>query len=125
MKFNKKHLLVLSVVSGISGCANLTESPYYRIWHDRAYELSASPAVMQQAMENSSIPEAEPASIEYSEPAPQTIAYTEAGYGNPINNNAYVVEEDPFKPYTRSEQVSPRLERQEAAPMRRDYSNMR
>ena len=109
-------------MSGVSGCANLTDSPYYRVWHDRAYKISASPAVMQQAMENSSIPEAEPASVEYSAPVSQTIAYTESEYNNTENTNVYAVESDPYRSYAEPEQAQPR---QEEHAMRRDYSNMR
>ena len=127
MKINKKHLLMLSVMSGVSGCASLTDSPYYRVWHDRAYEISASPAVMQQAMTTGSIPEAEPAGMAYSAPAAQTIAYSEPAYNNEVNTDAYAVEGDPFRSYAQPEQASPRQEREfrEEQPMRRDYSNMR
>ena len=109
-------------MSGVSGCANLTDSPYYRVWHDRAYEVSASPAVMQQAMEV--IPEAEPTEITYSDPAPvaQTVAYSEPSYNNVRHNADYAVEGDPFRSYTQARQAPPR---QEELPIKRDYSNMK
>jgi len=122
MKINKKHLLVLSVMSGISGCASLSDSPYYRVWHDRAYEISASPAVMQQAMATTSIPEAEPVESEYPAPVAQTVGYAEPSYNGGVDSDAYTVEGDPFRSYAQPRQAAPRLEEQ---PMRRDYSNMR
>ncbi len=128
MNINKKHLLVLSIMAGISGCANLTDSPYYRIWHDRAYEIKASPAVLQQVAGESEIPEAEPAipEAEVSEqqidtPVAQTVAYTEAPIIDKQNRNAYSVEGDPFQSYTRAAQME---YSREEAPLRRDYSNM-
>ena len=121
MKINKKHLLILSVISGVSGCASVTDSPYYRVWHDRAYALSASPAVMQQTTAITSIPEAEPQNIEYDSPAPQAVVYSEPMYNDDSVNEAYAVEGDPFKSYAQPEQA---LLRQKEVPMRRDYSNM-
>ena len=126
MKLNKKHLLLLSIMSAISGCANLTDNPYYRIWHDRAYAFNGSPTVMQQAAaESGVIPEAEPVTngtIDTS--VAQTIAYTDNASTNMQMENAYSVEGDPFRAYNRFGGENYNNYDNNQAPPMRDYSRM-
>ena len=137
MKKKQSALLVLGILSGMSGCANLSDSPYYRVWHDRAYGMRAGTVVTEQNATTGSepsgvIPEAEVSST----PAAQTVSYTDAGSNNIATTSAYAVESDPFKSYAEPKveaeiqtepqvQPQPRLrERAEERPMVRDYSNM-
>lgn len=124
MKFNKKILLILGVVSGVSGCANLSDSPYYRVWHDRAYGMRAAATVTQQDIDvqtdvsaNNSIPEAEPQLIEGVASRTQTVSYTEAT-PNASNNDAYALESDPFQSYAQPQRSQPEQ------PLVRDYSKI-
>ena len=123
MKLNKKHLLLLSIMSAISGCASLTDNPYYRIWHDRAYAFSSPSTVMQQtAEENGAIPEAEPVADGTSDTSvAQTVAYTDTAPTNMQTENDYSVEGDPFRTYSRSDGIN---YEDIQTPPRRDYSRM-
>lgn len=125
MKLNKKILLILGVISGVSGCANLSDSPYYRVWHDRAYGMRAATTVTQQEADvqadisaNNSIPEAEPQVAEGDVVEAQTVSYTEATYGGASNNDAYALESDPFQSYAQPQ--NSRVEQ----PLVRDYSQV-
>ena len=114
MKTSRNILLLLGILSGVSGCANLNDSPYYREWHERAYDMRAKTTGLQRDIPaaDQGIPEAEPSVVPEAEVT--TVVYEEVSEAPATD--AYTVEGDAFQTY---EQPS-----QENSESNRNYSYM-